>query len=178
MPVRGGRRHESGLFTGKLLHGGHVHSTPSLTRSGVPDFIGVPRFYELHVGVAAECPSVPNAPLPADGGEERHVRLNALHFSTCWAALGGNIRLLSAPPAKQNRSELGVRSPACARPLKGGGPRQRGRWENGGGRAGQLFKVERESAASVLDACLLDHLCVRQPAPTPPYFTYHRPTCT
>lgn len=93
------------------------------------------------MGVAAERPSVPNAHLPADGGEERRVPLNALDFSTCWAALGGNIRLLSAPPAKQNRSEPGVRSPACARPLKGGGLRQRGRWENGGGRGGQLFNL-------------------------------------
>lgn len=85
--------------------------------------LGVPRFHKLRVGATAgQRVSVllSNAHLPADRGEERHVRLNAA-TSRPVGLRWGNIRLLSAPMTKQNRSELDVCLLVCVCPLKGGG---------------------------------------------------------
>lgn len=175
----------SRLLTGKLLDGAYGHLTPSLTRLRT-----FPGFYQPHVGAAAGQRAgvlVSNARLPADGGEERHVPSERLDLSTCRAALGEHSSALRSTDQAEPLRTGRVRACACTstkwrrvvtarslrpRRITAGERASCSIWPRG------WTAVERASAASASDVCVLNHLSVCQPALTPPYFTYHQPTCT
>lgn len=159
--------------------------TPSLTWSGVSDFIGVPRSYKLHAAAGQRVSVLAsNAHLPPPGTPRPSKRR---HFSTCWAALGEHSSALRSTDQAEPLRTGCVLACVCTsangrrivtawslrpRRITAGERASCSIWPHG------WTQVDRESAASVFNVCVLNHLCVCQPALTPPYFTYHQPTCT